>query len=115
MWDSPTIDETRRAVYFGTGDSETEPAANTSDAIIALDMDSGKMLWVYQAQKNDAFMGGCNGDQRTDNCPKVNGPDQDIGNSPILRDLPGGKSVLVFGMKDGTAIALDPDRIDAID
>ena len=72
------------------------------------------MLWHYQAQSGDAFMGGCNADQRTDNCPKVNGPDQDIGNSPILCDLPGGKSVIVFGKKDGTVTALDPDHQGAV-
>ena len=27
VWNSPTIDEKRHAIYFGTGDSETEPAA----------------------------------------------------------------------------------------
>jgi len=110
IWNSPTIDARRGALYAGTGDGQTEPAPDTTDSVIALDLKTGKMLWHYQAQAGDAFMGGCNGDQRTDNCPKVNGPDQDIGNSPILRDLPGGKSVLVFGMKDGTAIALDPDH-----
>lgn len=110
IWNSPTIDAKRGAIYAGTGDGQTEPAPDTTDSVIALDLKTGKWLWHYQAQAGDAFMGGCNGDQRTDNCPKVNGPDQDIGNSPILRDLPGGKRVLIFGMKDGTVTALDPDR-----
>jgi len=114
VWDSPTIDETRRAVYFGTGDSETEPAANTSDAIMALDMDSGKMLWVYQAQKNDAFLGGCSGTAKTENCPSENGPDLDIGNSPILKTLRDGRRALVAGTKDGDVFALDPDRKGAL-
>jgi polyvinyl alcohol dehydrogenase (cytochrome) len=114
IWNSPTIDAKRGAIYAGTGDGQTEPAPDTTDSIIALDLKTGKMLWHYQAQAGDAFMGGCNGAERTDNCPKVNGPDQDIGNSPILRDLPGGKSVLIFGMKDGTATALDPDHEGAV-
>ena len=45
VWNSPTIDQKRKAVYFGTGDSETEPAAKTSDSIMAVDMNTGKMLW----------------------------------------------------------------------
>jgi polyvinyl alcohol dehydrogenase (cytochrome) len=114
IWNSPTIDAKRGAIYAGTGDGQTDPAPDTTDSIIALDLKTGKMLWHYQAQSGDAFMGGCNGDQRTDNCPKVNGPDQDIGNSPILCDLPEGKSEVIFGMKDGTVTALDPDHDGAV-
>jgi polyvinyl alcohol dehydrogenase (cytochrome) len=114
IWNSPTIDAKRGAIYFGTGDGQTEPTPDTTDAIMALSLKTGKILWFYQAQAGDAFMGGCNGDTRTDNCPKVNGPDQDIGNSPILRKLANGKSVVVFGMKNGTVTALDPDRKGAV-
>jgi polyvinyl alcohol dehydrogenase (cytochrome) len=114
VWNSPTLDVKRRAVYFGTGDGQTDPAPDTTDAVMALSMDTGKVLWVYQFQAGDAFMGGCNGATRTDNCPKVNGPDQDIGNSPILKALPDGKSVVVFGTKDGHVIALDPDNKGAV-
>jgi polyvinyl alcohol dehydrogenase (cytochrome) len=109
VWNSPTVDPARNAVYFGTGDSETEPASKNGDAIMAVDMDSGKTLWVYQAIENDAFMGGCFGANKSENCPKVQGPDADIGNSPVLRSLPGGKRVLIAGTKDGDLFALDPD------
>jgi polyvinyl alcohol dehydrogenase (cytochrome) len=114
IWNSPTIDAERNAIYFGTGDGQTEPAPDTTDSVMALDLKTGSVLWHYQAQSGDAFMGGCNGATRTDNCPSVNGPDQDIGNSPILRKLPNGKSVVVFGMKDATVIALDPDNKGAV-
>jgi polyvinyl alcohol dehydrogenase (cytochrome) len=114
VWNSPTIDPVRNAVYFGTGDGETEPAPKTTDAIMAVDLNTGKMLWVYQAQANDAFLGGCNGAAKTDNCPSENGPDLDIGNSPILKTLPGGKRVLVAATKDGNIIALDPDSNGAL-
>ncbi|HTW64205.1 MAG TPA: PQQ-binding-like beta-propeller repeat protein [Bryobacteraceae bacterium] len=114
VWNSPTIDAKRHAIYFGTGDSETEPAAKMSDSVMAVDMKTGKVLWYYQAQANDAFLGGCFGTQRTDNCPTVNGPDLDIGNSPVLHTLPGGKSIVVAGTKDGKLFALDPDKKGAI-
>jgi polyvinyl alcohol dehydrogenase (cytochrome) len=110
VWNSPTVDAKRGAIYFGTGDAETEPAPATTDAVMAVDMKTGRRLWVYQAQANDAFVGGCSGAQRTDNCPETNGPDLDIGNSPILKSLPGGKRVLMTGTKDGHVFALDPDR-----
>jgi polyvinyl alcohol dehydrogenase (cytochrome) len=110
VWNSPTLDLKRHAIYFGTGDAQSNPVPLTTDGILALSMKTGKVLWHYQAQKNDAFIGGCNGATRTDNCPAVNGPDQDVGNSPILRTLSSGKRVLVFGTKNGRVIALDPDH-----
>src|ERR1019366_8969203 len=114
VWNSPTIDPKRKAIYFGTGDSETEPAANTSDAVMALDLDTGKMLWVYQAQANDAFLGGCGPNTKTENCPADVGPDWDIGNSPILHTMPDGHRILVAGTKNGDVFALDPDRKGAL-
>jgi polyvinyl alcohol dehydrogenase (cytochrome) len=110
VWNTPTIDLQRRALYFGTGDSETEPAQPTSDAVMALNMDTGKALWHYQAQKDDVWLGGCDGPNKTENCPKELGPDWDIGNSPILRTLAGGKRVLIAGTKNGDVFALDPDK-----
>ncbi|HEY7391588.1 MAG TPA: PQQ-binding-like beta-propeller repeat protein, partial [Bryobacteraceae bacterium] len=38
VWSSPTIDAGRRSLYIGTGDAYTEPAAKTTDAIVALDL-----------------------------------------------------------------------------
>jgi len=115
IWNSPTIDAKRGAIYVGTGDGQSDPVPETTDAVVALDMKTGAMRWFYQAQANDAFIGGCSDPAtRTDNCPKVNGPDQDIGNSPILRKLANGKSVVVAGMKKGRVFALDPDKKGAI-
>jgi polyvinyl alcohol dehydrogenase (cytochrome) len=110
VWDTPTIDPKLHAIYFGTGDAQARPVPTTTDAVVALDMKTGKMLWHYQAEKNDAFVGGCGPTNKSGNCPEPNGPDQDIGNSPILRTLPNGKRVLVFGTKNGRIIALDPDH-----
>ena len=86
VWNSPTIDPVKRAVYFGTGDATTAPSPKTTDAIMAVDLDTGKLLWSYQATENDVFMGGCNGPNESEACPNPMGPDMDIGNSPILRD-----------------------------
>jgi polyvinyl alcohol dehydrogenase (cytochrome) len=114
VWNSPTIDTKLNAIYFGTGDAETEPAAKTSDAVMALDLKTGKELWHYQIQENDAFMGGCGGTAKSDNCPKSPGPDLDIGNSPILKTLPDGKRILLTAAKDGRVFALDPDKKGAL-
>ncbi len=114
VWNTPTVDPKRNALYFGTGDAETEPAPDTTDAVMAVDLKTGKVLWHYQAQANDAFLGGCFGPSKTDNCPAENGPDLDIGNSPILKTLANGKRILLAATKDGNVIALDPDRNGAV-
>ncbi len=114
VWNSPTVDPKRRAVYFGTGDAETEPAPDTSDSVMAVNMDTGKVLWSYQAQAGDAFLGGCGPNTKTENCPSENGPDLDIGNSPVLKTLSNGKRVVVAATKDGNVFALDPDKKGAL-
>ncbi|MEP6549026.1 MAG: PQQ-binding-like beta-propeller repeat protein [Gammaproteobacteria bacterium] len=110
IWNTPTIDPKRHAVYVGTGDASTYPAPATSDAILALDMDTGKMLWSRQIYKDDSYIVGCDGAGRTENCPKVVGPDWDIPMSPMLSNPAAGKSLLVFGTKSGDVLALDPDK-----
>jgi len=109
VWNSPTVDPVRNAVYVSTGDATTFPAPNTTDGVMAMDIDTGKVLWAFQADSKDVFMGGCNGPVRSEACPNPMGPDLDIGNSPILKSLPNGKRVLLVGTKQGHIIALDPD------
>jgi polyvinyl alcohol dehydrogenase (cytochrome) len=108
VWNSPTLDVTRGILYVGTGNSYTEPAVDTSDAVIAIEMKSGRMLWHSQVTPKDAFVIGCR--SGADGCPKEVGPDFDFGNSPILRILPGGKRIIVIGQKSGMAYGLDPDQ-----
>ena len=108
VWNSPTIDLQRRRLYVGTGEAYTSPAADTSDAVLALDLDTGKRLWHYQSISGDAwnlacFIGG------GPNCPIANGPDLDIGASPILFRLPDGRDTLLVGQKSAHVFALDPD------
>ena len=110
VWNTPTVDPRRRAVYFGTGDASTFPAPSTADSVMAVDMDSGKLLWSFQVHAGDASLVGCWGNGITDNCPDVEGPDWDVPGSPILRALPGGQRLLVVATKPGDVVALDPDR-----
>src|ERR1700677_1775238 len=46
VWNSPTIDLKRNAIYVGTGDAYSGIAPVTTDAILALDMRTGKILWA---------------------------------------------------------------------
>ena len=114
VWNAPTVDPARNAIYVGTGDATTAPPAKTTDAIMAIDISTGKLLWSYQATENDVFMGGCNGPTRSEACPAPMGPDMDIGNSPILTTLPNGKRALLAGTKSADVFALDPDNNGAV-
>jgi polyvinyl alcohol dehydrogenase (cytochrome) len=115
IWSTPTIDVKSGAIYVSTGNAFTEPAAKTSDAMVAFDMRSGKMLWFYQGYENDASPAGCGGrGPKGEQCPEHVGPDWDFANSPILRSLPNGKRVLIAAHKGGTAVAVDPDNKGAL-
>jgi polyvinyl alcohol dehydrogenase (cytochrome) len=107
VWAAPTLDLKAKAVYVGSGNAYTEPAVPTSDSVIAYDMETGKMLWASQAMPKDAFVIGCRAGN--ENCPVEVGPDFDFGTSPMLRNLPGGKRILVVGQKSGVLWGLDPD------
>jgi polyvinyl alcohol dehydrogenase (cytochrome) len=113
VWNSPTIDAKRRAIYFGTGDSATEPAPDTSDSIMAVDLDTGNVRWVFQAEPDDATLGGC-GAKKSEACPEHPGPDWDFGASPILTTLANGRDLLLAPNKSGVVFALDPDRKGAV-
>ncbi len=113
VWNSPTIDAKLHALYVGTGDAFTEPAAKNSDAVVALDLQTGNILWSFQAVKNDSWMVGCV-PVPTDNCPKDLGVDYDFGSSPVLVSAPSGGRLLLATPKSGDVIALDPDRKGAV-
>jgi polyvinyl alcohol dehydrogenase (cytochrome) len=113
VWNTPVVDTQRHAVYFGTGDSYTDPAAKTTDALMALDMNTGKLLWYFQDTKNDAWIAGCDKDPG-ENCPTILGPDWDMANAPILRALPDGKRILIAAAKSGNVFGLDPDHEGAL-
>jgi polyvinyl alcohol dehydrogenase (cytochrome) len=109
VWSSPTIDAAKRIIYVTTGDSYSDPPARTSDAFLALDMESGKLLWSRQLTEGDAFNVACS-IPGGPNCPESKGPDFDFGQSAILVSLANGKRALVAGQKSGVVHALDPDQ-----
>ncbi len=107
VWSSPTVDVKRKLVYAATGNSYTDVDISTSDAILAFDLDTGRLVWASQVQAKDGFIVGC--PTRSINCPEEQGPDYDFGSSVILRSLPNGKQVLIAGQKAGVVWGLDPD------
>src|SRR5262249_41049231 len=59
VWVSPAVDPKTRAVYVGTGNQFTGPPTDTADAVLAFDMDTGKLLWSFQGVHSDLWHGGC--------------------------------------------------------
>jgi polyvinyl alcohol dehydrogenase (cytochrome) len=108
IWSAPTLDLKRKLIYAGTGNSYTDVETRQSDAIIALDIETGKLRWANQVTPKDNFLVGCR-QAGVGNCPDEAGPDHDFGSSPILRTLPDGKQVILAGQKSGVIYALDPD------
>lgn len=109
VWSSPTIDEKRRLLYVGTGENYTRPTSKTSDAILALSMDTGEIVWSQQALTRDAWNAACS-IPGAPNCPPDHGPDFDFGAPPMLVSDENGKDWIFAGQKSGMVYALDPDN-----
>lgn len=109
VWSPPTLDSKRRAIYVATGNSYSSPDSRYSEAIIAFDMDSGKMLWSRQITADDLWNIACVAPTRA-NCPENPGKDFDFGAPPILVTVKNGRSLLLAAQKSGVIYALDPDR-----
>ncbi|HEY4324741.1 MAG TPA: PQQ-binding-like beta-propeller repeat protein [Mucilaginibacter sp.] len=106
VWCSPTVDQKRGLVYIGTGENYTLPTTNTSDAIQAIDIKTGKLVWNFQATSSDAWNGAC---PVIINCPSDTGKDFDFGMAPILVTGKDGTERLLAGEKSGVVYALAPE------
>ena len=107
VWCSPTIDVKRGLLYIGTGENYSEPVTVSSDAIQALDINTGALVWNFQATSNDAWNMAC---PTVANCPGKTGRDLDFGMAPLLVKGADGKDRLLAGEKSGVVYALDPQR-----
>ena len=109
IWSSPAIDAQKNAVYATTGNNYSGPATDRSDAFVAFDMASGKILWSRQMTASDDWNTACRLTDQT-NCTNKDAPDFDFASPPILVSLPNGRRAIVAGQKSGVVHALDPDR-----
>ncbi len=114
VWSQPTIDPQAGVLYVTTGDSYSSPAADTSDAIVAMDLATGAIRWHKQMTADDAFTTACVAPNADPVAREGCGPDIDFGSSAILRRLPNGKRILLAGQKSGVMHAIDPDAEGAI-
>lgn len=108
IWSAPTIDAERGLIYVGTGENYSSPTSDMSDAIVAMDLETGAIKWSQQYLAGDAFNVACGLDWHP-NCPKERGPDLDFGAPPILTKTRGGQPILLAGQKSGGVYGLNPD------
>ena len=108
IWATPTIDEARGVMYIGTGDAYSRPVSSmNTDAIMALDLATGKPRWAVQHTPDDAWLVGCETNNPSENCPSNIGPDYDFGMSPMMRALNDGRTIVVTGQKSGEVFGQD--------
>ena len=111
VWSTPALDPARNRMYIATGDAYSQPAARTTDAIMSLALDTGRIQWVHQALAGDAWTTAClePASGGRDNCPEKAGPDFDFGSAPALVTLADGRRLVVAGQKSGVLHAVSAD------
>ena len=114
IWNSPAIDEKRNLIYFATGESNSPPAHRNTNAVIAVDLKTGKEKWSFHATPNDIYNIGCDLVSKAEllNCtstPETVYRDVDFGASAILGTHSDGKQLVYAGQKSGSVWAFEPD------
>jgi polyvinyl alcohol dehydrogenase (cytochrome) len=88
VWGSPSVDVERRLVFVGTGNcTDTDRWGGNSEALLALDLDTGDKRWGYQPHR-----------------PNVD--DLDFAGAPNLFDVDG-RAAVGLGNKDAVYYAVD--------
>jgi polyvinyl alcohol dehydrogenase (cytochrome) len=87
VWSSPAVDASRRMIYVGTGNFCTGTDLHSS-AIIALNADTGALIWRYKR------------------LPQGDTNNLDFGSSPVLYDVDG-TPMLALPSKDGHCYGLN--------
>jgi len=116
IWSSPSVDLKKGVVYASTGENTSPPATGTSDALVALDLSTGKQKWVFQALANDVWNMSCpigppapGGRPTGANCFFVNEGsvllDHDFGGGPVIWRGKG-RELILAGQKSGDVWAV---------
>ncbi len=96
IWSSAAVDDARKLVFIGTGQTYEQPASPRGDSLIAIHYDTGEVAWVHQFTADDVFTIAHGGP----------GPDADVGASPNLFSI-GSRDVVGVGDKGGVYHVLD--------
>jgi polyvinyl alcohol dehydrogenase (cytochrome) len=99
VWSTPTYDANLGLLFVTTGNNYTSPVTQTGDAFVALNAQTGAIVWVNQRTPDDSWNG---------RMPFGPGHDDfDFGDSPQVYKLPGGQKVVGAGQKSGVYHVLD--------
>jgi polyvinyl alcohol dehydrogenase (cytochrome) len=101
VWSTVSIDPAANRLYVSTGNQYTGPAHKGANAIAALELKTGKLVWSNQTTPNDIWTFGCQND------PDCSDEDVDFGAIPLHFKGPGGKKLVGAGQKSGYFWALD--------
>ena len=102
VWSTVSLDPAAQRVYVTTGNQYTQPASKYCNAVIALDLNTGKEIWSYQATAKDIWTFACKDNAE---CSDL---DVDFGTAPVFFKGAGGKRLIAVGQKSGWAYAMDP-------
>jgi polyvinyl alcohol dehydrogenase (cytochrome) len=105
VWATPAIDPETSRLYVGTGNAYHEPAADTTDAVLAVDARSGRIVEHFQATPNDVWNGTTN---------VFTGPDHDFGASANLLTAPDGRKLVGEGQKSGAYWGVDRGTMEPV-
>jgi polyvinyl alcohol dehydrogenase (cytochrome) len=109
VWTAPTLDPEHDTMFLATGDNYSDPPTALSDAIVALRLSTGEIIWSKQFTAKDAWNSSCQLPGKV-NCPDSDGPDFDFASSAVLVPLANGRRALLLGQKSAVVYAVDPDR-----
>ncbi len=109
IWAAPTIDAQRGLLYVATGNAYNDAEEGDTNAVVALDLATGKRQWAVQPLPRDDSYTACHRAARAD-CEKPAPERMEFGCSPVLRLLAGGARILVVGQKSGVVYGIDPDQ-----
>lgn len=118
VWSGISVDDRLGVVFVTTGNQYTEPRVKASDAVMALDMRTGKKRWVTslaprRMSDQDIYVMGCETwvNPSRPECSPVNPKgegDRDLGAPAEITKLADGTRLLLAATKDGVFYALNP-------
>ncbi len=110
------ISDELNSCFNSTAESEWEVACNEvyapenwMEAVVALSLKTGKLLWGRRLTSYDAWTVACFYGTGNPNCPENPGEDSDFGMAPALSKV-GNKNMLFIGQKSGIAYSIDPSN-----
>src|SRR5690554_2351366 len=108
IWSTPLVDVARNQVLVSTGQNFTKPLTHNSDAVVALDMTTGKEKWVFKGTPVDFYNSSCGVDNPPfPNCPSPS-YDYDMITPILARDNVNNRDIIVSADKGGTVYGLNP-------